>query len=46
MNGKQAKRMRKSGKVDKDVKRLYNTLSHTDREILNKVYKLNIEREK
>jgi len=38
MNGKKAKMLRKSGKVDKAVKRMYNSLDHKNRDMLTKVY--------
>ena len=39
MNGKKAKMLRKSGKVDKKVKRMYNSLNPKDRDMLTKVYR-------
>ena len=38
MNGKKAKMLRKSGTVDKKVKRMYNSLNSKDRDMLKKVY--------
>jgi len=46
VNSKQAKRMRKYGKVDKRVKKMYNELSHEEKALLNKIYEFNIERKK
>jgi hypothetical protein len=38
MNGKKAKMLRRTGKVDKEVKRMYNTLDSKHRHILTKIY--------
>jgi hypothetical protein len=39
MNGKQAKLMRKMGKVDKKTKRMYNSLSHVEKGMLSAYYR-------
>ena len=39
MNGRVAKLLRKTGKVDKRSKRLYNQLSHREKGLLLKFYK-------
>jgi hypothetical protein len=44
MNGRVAKLLRKTGKVDKESKRLYNKLSHTEKGMLLKFYKYMIEK--
>jgi len=38
MNGKKAKMLRRTGKVDKTVKRMYNSLDPKHRDMLTKVY--------
>lgn len=44
MNSKKAKLMRKVGKVARKDKKLYNSLSHQEKEILGDVYKIAIAR--
>jgi hypothetical protein len=39
MNSKKAKLLRKTGKVDKNVKKLYNTLDWREKTILSEAYK-------
>jgi hypothetical protein len=39
MNGKKAKLMRKFGTVDKKTKKMYNSLSHSEKGVLKEVYK-------
>lgn len=39
MNGKKAKMLRKAGKVDKKVKRMFNSLSPNDKHTLSLLYK-------
>lgn len=46
MNGKKAKMLRKYGKVEKKAKKVYNSLSHTERGLLKKVAEFNINRKK
>ena len=46
MNGKKAKLMRKYGKVDKKTKKVYNSLTHTERGVLKEVAEFNIARKK
>jgi hypothetical protein len=38
MNGKKAKMLRRTGKVDKKTKKMYNSLNPKDRDMLTKVY--------
>jgi len=38
MNGKKAKMLRKSEKLDKKVKRMYNSLDSKNRAMLKRVY--------
>lgn len=38
MNGKKAKMLRKSGNVDKKVKKMYNSLNPRERYILSQAY--------
>ena len=44
MNGRVAKLLRKTGKVDKRSKRLYNKLSHREKGLLLKFYRYVAER--
>ena len=46
MNGRVAKLLRKTGKVDKQSKRLYNKLSHTEKGMLNKFYRWMLQKKK
>lgn len=38
MNSKKAKMLRKSGKVEKKVKKMYNSLSHNEKFVLSQAY--------
>ena len=40
MNGKKAKLMRKFGKVDKKTKKMYNSLTHSEKGTLKQVYNI------
>jgi len=44
MNSKKAKLLRKVGKVARKDKKLYNSLSHQEKQILGDVYKIAIAR--
>ena len=44
MNGKKAKLMRKYGKVDKQTKRRYNTLSSEGKRLISDIYQFNVAR--
>jgi len=44
MNSRKAKLMRKVGKVARKDKKMYNTLSHQEKEILGDVYKIALMR--
>ena len=46
MNGKKAKLMRRYGTVEKQTKKMYNTLTHVERGVLRDAYEFNIERKK
>jgi len=39
VNGKKAKLMRKFGKVDKKTKKMYNSLTHSEKGVLKEIYK-------
>ena len=38
MNGKKAKMLRRSGKLDKKTKKMYNSLNPDDKYVLTQVY--------
>ena len=46
MNSKKAKLLRKYGKVDKRTKRMYNTLSSDEKNLITDIYEFNIKRRK
>jgi len=46
MNGKKAKQLRKVGKIAKRDKKLYNSLSHEQKEILGHLYNHILEKNK
>ena len=46
MNGKKAKLLRKYGKVEKKTKKMYNSLSHSEKGLLKDIYEFNLERKK
>lgn len=46
MNGKKAKLMRKVGKLARKDKKLYNTLSHPEKQILSDIYKTLVKNQK
>jgi|TARA_R110000772_G_scaffold180316_2_gene291587 hypothetical protein len=46
MNGKKAKLLRKYGKVEKKAKKVYNSLTHSERGLMKEVVEFNIARKK
>ena len=46
LNGKKAKQLRKVGKIAKRDKKLYNSLSHEQKEILGHLYNHILEKNK